>query len=183
MADCEHRWDMTDKRFGFVVFEKCYHCSGIRTFFSTEEAPVLWDKYREGDCFWNRVEVAQSFQYNLKCVKCGLVEKFDDLMGLLFCTSCMEDCEVERLQKKYEKEKTWVVVAFGHFPEITRNPIPPRKLDILTDYFNQRRDTTRSRIKVLSFDLVKDLPRCKGVFVHDVGMLSENPPEERKPVF
>lgn len=183
MADCEHRWDMTDKRFGFVVFEKCFHCSGIRTFFSTEEAPVLWDKYREGDCFWNRVEVAQSFQFNLKCAECGLVEKFDDLMGLLFCTSCMEDCEVERLQKKYEKEKTWVVVAFGHFPEIKRNPIPPRKLDILTDHFNQRRDTTRSRIKVLSFDLVKDLSLCKGVFVHDVGMLSEKPPQERKSVF
>jgi hypothetical protein len=182
MAVCRHRWEKTDVRFGFVVFEKCYHCNGVRTFFSTEEVPVLWDKYREGDCVWSRVEVAQSFQFNLICESCGLVEKFDDLMGVLFCTSCMEDCEVEKIRKKLEAERTWLLVAFGHFPEVLEHPIAPRKLEILSDYFNQRRDTSRSRIKFVSFELIEDLRRCKGEFIHDVGMLSKEPPE-RKPVF
>ncbi len=183
MAECRHRWDMTDTRFGFVVFEKCYHCNSIRTFFSNDEVPVLWDKYREGDCFWSRVEVAQSFQFNLKCVACGHVENFDELMGFLFCTSCMDECEVERLRKIHEAERTWLLVAFGHFPEVVKNPIHPRKLDILSDYFNQRRDTSRSRIKFVSFELIEDLRRCKGEFIHDVGMLSKEAPSERKPVF
>ena len=183
MAECQHRWDMTDVEFGFVVFEKCYHCKQIRTFFTTEDTPVLWDKYREGDCFWSRVEVAQSFRFNLKCAKCNHVEKLDDLMGFLFCTSCMDDCEVEILQKKHEAERTWVLVAFGHFPEVKTKPVPAHKMDVLTDYFNQRRDTSRSRMKIVSCGLIKDLSRCKGEFIHDVGMLSEEPPKERKPIF
>jgi hypothetical protein len=104
-------------------------------------------------------------------------------MGFLFCTSCMDDCEVERLQKKYELGKTWVLVAFGHFPEVKTNPIPAYKLDILTDYFNQRRDASRSRMKIVSFELIEDLSRCKGEFIHDVGMLSEEPPEGKKLIF
>jgi len=183
MADCRHRWDMTDIEFGFVIFEKCYHCGGIRTFFSTEDTPVLWDKYREGDCFWSRVEVAQSFRFRLRCSECQRLEKFDDLMGFLFCTSCMDDCEVEKLQEKRRAEKTWVLVAFGHFPEVKTNPIPSHKLDILTDYFNQHRDVSRSRMKIVSFELIKDLTLCKGEFIHDVGMLSEEPPKARKLMF
>lgn len=183
MAECRHRWDMRDIEFGYVVFEKCFHCKSVRTFFSIEDQPVLWDKYREGDCFWSRVEVAQSFRFNLGCSECGRQEKLDDLMGFLFCTSCMEDCEVERLQKKYEAEKTWVLVAFGHLPKETTGRIPAYKMDVLTDYFNQRRDTSRSRMKIVSFDLIEDLTRCKGEFIHDVGMLSEEPPTERKRFF
>jgi len=76
-----------------------------------------------------------------------------------------------------------VLVAFGHFPEVKTNPIPPFKLDVLTDYFNQHRDVSRSRMKIVSFELIKDLSLCKGEFIHDVGMLSEEPPKERKLVF
>lgn len=183
MVDCQHHWSMTDVEFGYVVFEKCYHCKGVRTFFSTEDTPVPWEKYREGDCFWNRVEVAQSFRFNLECARCGRLEEFSDVMGFLFCTGCMDDCEVEKLQKKCEAERTWVLVAFGHLSGAKTDPIPQRKIDLLTDYFNQRRDTSRSRMKIVSFDMIKDLTRCKGEFIHDVGMLSEEPPGERKPVF
>jgi hypothetical protein len=182
-GSCGHQWEMTNIQFGFVVFEKCFHCNGLRTYFSAEEVPILGDKYREGDHFWSRVENAQSFRFDLKCTKCDHLEKFDDLMGLLHCTGCLPDCEVEILRKKYEVEKTWILVAFGFLPQAKTEPIPSYKLDILTDYFNQRRDTSRSRIKIVSFNLIKDLSLCKGDFIHDVGMLSLEPPKDRKPLF
>lgn len=183
MPECQHQWEMTNVQFGFVVFEKCFHCNGLRTYFSMESVPVLGDKYREGDCYWSRVENAQSFKFDLVCNKCHRLEKFDDLMGLLHCTGCLPDCEVEILRKKYERERTWILVAFGFLPLDKTKPYPSYKLDILTDYFNQRRDTSRSRIKIVSFDLIKDLSLCKGDFIHDIHMLSLEPPKERKPLF
>jgi hypothetical protein len=183
MPECQHQWQMINIQFGFVVFEKCYHCNGLRTYFTIEDTPILGDKYREGSHYWSRVENAQSFRFDLQCTKCNHLEKFEDLMGLLYCTGCLPDCEVEILRKKYEAEKTWVLVAFGFLPEAQEQPIPSYKLDILTDYFNQRRDTTRSRIKIVSFNLIEDLSRCKGEFIHDVGMLSLEPLEDRKPPF
>ena len=183
MTDCQHVWEMTNIKFGFLVFEKCFHCNELRTYFSMEEIPILGDKYREGNHYWSRVENAQSFRFDLLCTKCRLLEKFDDLMGFLHCTSCLPECEVEILQKKYEAEKTWLLVAFGFLPQVKTKPIPTYKLDMLTDYFNQRRDTSRSRIKIVPFDLIKDLSLCKGDFIHDVEMLSLEPPKGRKPVF
>ncbi|MEE8576060.1 MAG: hypothetical protein V3T31_02285 [candidate division Zixibacteria bacterium] len=176
MSECRHRWEMANIQFGFVVFEKCSHCNNLRTYFSLEDT---WDEYREGDCLWSIVENAQTFRFDLKCRDCNHVEKFQDLMGLLYCTSCLPDCEVEVVRKKYEAEKTWILVAFGFLPQALTNPIDERKLDILTDYFNQRRDTSRSKIKIISFNLISDLSRCRGEFIHDVGMLSQEP-EERK---
>ncbi len=184
MPECQHQWEMTNIQFGFVVFEKCFHCNQLRTYFSAEHTSLLGDKYREGDHYWSRVENAQSFRFDLQCTQCNRLEKFDDLMGLLHCTGCLPDCEIEALRKKYEAERTWILVAFGFLPRAKTEPIPPDKLDALTDYFNQRRDTSRSRIKIVPFNLIGDLSRCKGDFVHDVGMLStEPPPKDRKPLF
>jgi hypothetical protein len=183
MAECRHQWDMTNIRFGFVVFEKCTHCNSLRTYFSLEDFPILGDKYREGRCFWSRVENAQSFQFDLLCRKCGHVEKFDDLMGLMHCTGCLRDCRVDVIQRQLELERTWVMVAFGFLLGEKTRPLVPEKIEMLTDYFNQQRDTTRSRIKLLSFELIPDLSRCLGEFVHDVGMLSLEAPGGRKSVF
>jgi len=174
---------MTGIQFGFVVFEKCFHCNGLRTYFSLEDTPILGDKYREGNCFWSRVENAQSFRFDLQCSKCNHLEKFDDVMGLLHCTGCLSECEVDVLRIKYEAENTWILVAFGFLAKEKTRPIPAYKLDILSDYFNQRRDTSRSKLRIISFDLIKDLSLCRGDFIHDVGMLSLEPPQERKPLF
>jgi hypothetical protein len=185
MADCGHQWEMTNIRFGFVAFEKCYHCNRQRTFFSHEQVPFLGEKYREGDHFWSRVENPQSFQFDLQCRSCNCVEPFSDLMGLLHCTGCLPDCGVDILRRQYEAARTWIVVAFGFLSELDTRPQPilPRKLQILTDYFNQRRDVSRPRIAVISFDLISDFSQCRGDFLHDVGMLSQEPPQDRRPPF
>jgi hypothetical protein len=173
---------MTNIRFGFVVFEKCFHCKALRTFFTEEDHPYLGEGYREDDHYFNRMEAAQTFQFDLTCAKCGHVEHFRDLMGLMHCTACLPDCPVDALRRQHEKERTFILVAFGFLPQALDSPIPEKKLDMLTDYFNGRRDTSRSRIKIVSFNLIEDLPRCKGDFIHDVGMLSQEPVTERKPL-
>jgi hypothetical protein len=104
-------------------------------------------------------------------------------MGFFYCTGCLPDCEVEILQSVLRAEKTSLVVAFGFLPQAKTQPISQAKLDILTDYFNQRRDTSRSRVKVVPLNLIADLSRCRGEFIHDVGMLSAEVPGERRSLF
>ena len=180
MSECQHQWKMTNIQYGFMIYEKCSHCKNLRTYFSDVST---WDEYREGDCTWSVVENAQTFTFDLICSNCNHIEKFNDLMGLLYCTGCLSDCKVDILQKELETRKTWLLVAFGLLPEALENPIPQRKLDILTEHFNQRRDTSRSKIKIVSFNLIDKISLCKGEFIHDIGMLSLEPPEERKPLF
>jgi hypothetical protein len=174
---------MMDIAFGFVIFEKCFHCHALRTYFSKEDHPFLGEGYREEDHYWNRMEAAQTFQFDLRCTRCGQREPFRDLMGLMHCSGCLPECRVDMLRRKYESQRTFLLVAFGFLPTDEKKPIPQKRLDILTDYFNQRRDTSRSTIKIVSFGLIKDLPRCRGDFIHDVGMLSQEPIVERKPLF
>ena len=96
------------------------------------------------------------------------VEDFRKIMGFMHCTSCLADCEVEVLQKAYEAVKKWVVVAFGFLPKDREHTIPLEKLKTLEAYFNQRRDTSRSTIAVLSYDLIEDfspVTKKKAIFI------------------
>ncbi|MBK5100009.1 MAG: hypothetical protein JJE15_03320 [Desulfobacteraceae bacterium] len=180
MIECEHQWEMRNIQFGFMVFERCSHCNELRTYFSTKD---IEDSYREGDCHWTVVENAQSFMFDLQCNKCGHLEELKELMGFLYCSGCLPDCKVDILQRQPGMERTMILVAFGFLPIEKEKSIQPYKLEILSDYFNQRRDTSRSKVKIVSFDLIKDFGLCKGEFIHDVGMLSPEPQKERKPLF
>ena len=180
MATCSHNWEMTNLRHGFAVFEKCSHCQGIRTYFSTADT---WDEYREGDCTWSIVENTQTIQFDLRCTRCHETESYSDLLGLMTCTSCLEHCEVEKMQKRLEADRTWVLVAFGNLPSAISAPLPPRKLDILGDYFNQRRDVSRSRIRFLPSNMIVSIPLCRGDFILDIGNLSLEPPSPHKQLF
>jgi hypothetical protein len=185
MSECQHQWDMANIQFGFVVFEKCFHCNCVRTYFTREGVAVLGDEYREGDHFWHRVENAQSFRFDLRCSACGALEPFDDMMGLFYCTGCQPECRVEKLRKELEAKRTYLVLACGFLREIAPIPgrISRRKLEELSRYFNQRRDTSRSRIEVAAFDLETGFAQCQGEFLHDVGMLSPEPVTDRKSPF
>ncbi len=180
MAECTHQWKLTNIQFGFVVYERCSNCQIVRSYFSEQDT---WDDYIEDNHHWSIVENAQTFRFDLKCENCDEYTAFDDLMGLMYCTSCLEDCEVEILRKQYEADKTWILVGFGQLPESMTEPFSSEKLQILSDYFNQRRDTSRSTIKIIPNSLIEKISLCRGEFIHDVGMLSLEPPGERKPIF
>lgn len=183
MRECDHRWRMEDVSFGFVAFERCFHCNGLRTFFAQEQTPFVGEEYREGQCFWSRVENAQSFRFSLRCVRCGERVAFDELMGLLHCTECDPKCRVEVLRQQLEAEGRWILVGFGFIDRDRVIPIPPAKLDILTDYFNQRRHPSRPKLRLLSFELIGSVSRCRGDFLHDIGMLALQPPSDRRSPF
>ena len=185
MPGCQHQWEMANIQFGFVVFEKCFQCNGVRTYLTRESQPIHGDEYREGDHFWHRVENAQTFRFDLQCPKCNAAEPFDDLMGLLYCTGCLPDCRLEILRQQLENERTHLVLACGFLKESQVRPrqIPSHKLEKLTCYFNQRRDLARSRISIRPFDLDDGFSRCQGEFLHDVGMLSQEPVKSRRSPF
>ncbi len=176
---------MINVQFGFVVFEKCFHCNSVRTYFTTESAAILGDEYREEDHFWHRVENAQSFKFDLHCSACDAIERFDDLMGLFYCTGCDPDCRVEIMRQRLDAQRTFILLASGFLREGDPLPaqVPMEKLNRLTEYFNQRRDLSRSRIAILPFDLEGGFAQCKGEFLYDVGMLSPEPVTARKSPF
>jgi hypothetical protein len=185
MSECRHEWEMGNIQFGFVVFEKCFQCNGVRTYFTQEGIAILGDEYREGDHFWHRVENAQSFRFELTCSRCGLRENYDDLMGLFFCTGCMSDCKVEFLRQQLEASRAHLILACGFLGENQSKPkqIATAKLEKLAAYFNQRRDPLRARIAIYPFDLEDGFAHCKGEFLHDVGMLSQTPVTSRQSPF
>ena len=174
---CAHTWEMINVAFGFVITEKCYNCDKISTYFAFESRPPL-EEYREGEHFWNVMESAQSFRFDLRCSKCETIVKFDELMGLMMCTGCDENCEADSLRKILEAERTWVYVAFGFLPVEERKQLIPEKIKILEDYFNQRRKSKTSRIKIVSQDLVRNIATCYGEVIKDVHMLSLTAPDE-----
>jgi len=169
---------MTNVEPGFVTYERCSHCNDVRSYFSSDI--ISGDQYREGDCIFSDVKSVQSFRFNLHCTACDLELNYGSLAGLLYCTGCMDDCPVERLRLKSEAEKEWIMVAFGFLPIDRKKPFPPYFLEILTDYFNQRRDTSRSSVKIVSYDMIEKIPLCKGDFLYDRGMLSLEPETDRE---
>jgi hypothetical protein len=75
-----------------------------------------------------------------------------------------------------------LVLACGYLKESQARPkqVALQKLDKLTSYFNLRRDASRARIAIYPFDLEDGFSRCKGEFLHDVGMLSQEPVTSRR---
>jgi hypothetical protein len=175
--ECEHVWKMIHVAYGYIITEKCSKCEVISTYFTFEERPPL-EEYREGDHFWNVVESAQSFRFDFQCEQCGQIVKFDELMGLLMCTGCDKECQVAKLQEGLEKERTWVYVAFGFLPKAGHRQLPAEKIAMLEDFFNRRRNSAESRIKIVSQELVADYSLCYGKVIKDVNMLCLTLPEE-----
>ena len=175
--NCSHSWEMVDILPGFIITEKCYNTGQLSSYFSLEERPPL-EEYRDGDNFWNVMESAQSIRFNLKCNKCNKLIDYRELLGLMMCTGCDEACEVDTLMKKFEPERTWIYVAFGFLPVEDKKQPSQEQIGYLEDYFNQRRKSSKSRIKIVSLEMVKDISTCYAEVIRDVDMLSLEPPVE-----
>ena len=124
------------------------------------------------------METAQSIRFDLQCKECGKVETFNELMGLMMCTGCIEDCDVNRLMIELEAEHTWVYVAFGFLPVDEKKQLSLEKIAIVEDYFNQRRKSSTSRIKIISHEMVKNYATCYAEVIRDLDLLSLTPPDK-----
>jgi hypothetical protein len=176
MQEAKCDWEMVNVRYGFVITEQCSDTRQVITYFSDHEPPL--EEYRDGDHFWNVMETAQSIRFDLQCKECGKAETFNELMGLMMCTGCIEDCEVNRLMTELETERTWVYVAFGFLPTDEKKQLSKEKIAILEDYFNQRRKSSTSRIKIVSHEMVKSYATCYAEVIRDLDLLSLTPPEK-----
>lgn len=174
---CSHVWEMANVCYGFVITEQCSNSNKVVTYFDTAEPPI--EEYRDGENFWNVMETAQAIRFDLKCTQCGHEEKLDNCMGLMMCIGCHDDCEANVLMKKLEPERTWVYVAFGFLPAEENKRLSREQLNALEEYFNQRRKSATSRIKIVGDDMVKSYATCKGEVLRDLDLLSLTPPEEK----
>jgi hypothetical protein len=96
----------------------------------------------------------------------------EELLGLMMCTGCDKECDVNIQMKELAKEKTWVYVAFGYLPIEEKKQLTQEKIAILEEYFNQRRKSAKSKIKIVSHELIKDITNCYGEVIMDTDMLT-----------
>ncbi|MBN1388151.1 MAG: hypothetical protein JW965_06870 [Bacteroidales bacterium] len=170
-SECAHQWEMVNTQSGFIVTETCHKCNLVTTYFSREEHPPL-EEYRDGEHFWNIMASSQSVSFDLRCKLCNTLVSFDELSSLMLCTGCDKDCKVFKLLKRDPGHSVWVYVAFGFKPYKDKQQLSKEKLKILEDYFNAKRRSTKSSIKIVSFEMIDDLDSCKGGFIMDEFLLS-----------
>jgi hypothetical protein len=82
---------------------------------------------------------------------------------------------VDQIRRELEKDRTWIYVAFGFLPKDEVEQLTQEKISILEDYFNQRRKSSSSKIKIVSSDLISEIKNCYSHLIKDVGMLDLKP--------
>ena len=174
---CNHHWTMVNVQTGFIITETCYRCKKVSSYFSFEDTPPL-EEYRDKDHFWNVIGNTQSIQFDLRCEFCEKLVEFKELSGLMMCTSCDKKCKIDKMMKELAKERTWIYVAFGFLPFEEREQVTPEKLTILEKYFNQRRQSSTSRIKIIGPELIDNVSTCYAEVIQDIGLLSLTTPTE-----
>jgi hypothetical protein len=175
---CTHQWEMVNACPGFILTETCHKCNLITTYFSKEDNPPL-EEYKDGEHFWNVMTSAQSVRFDLECKLCKSLVSFDELYSLMLCTGCKTDCKVFDLLERVPGRSVWVYVAFGFKPFQDKLQLSDEKISILEDYFNIRRRSSKSSIRIVSHDMIDDLDSCTGGFIMDELLLSLAPPSTK----
>jgi hypothetical protein len=178
MEECksQHQWEITNVQPGFLITEKCSHCNLVSTYFCNEERPPM-EEYRQKDHFWKVKESAQTIRFDLNCKVCGTYIQYNELCGLMLCTGCDDECEIGKIMKIYEQERTWIYVAFGFLPVDINTKLSLQKIEYLEQCFNQRRKSTNSRVKFVSYELINNISKCYAEIIKDVKMLALTPNE------
>lgn len=167
---CLHLWEMVNVASGLAVMKKCFHCIKVSTCFTFHiKAPL--ESCHEGEHFWNFMESEPSFHFDLECIKCGALVKFDELVGLMMCTGCDQTCEVDILRRKLEPEHTRVYIVLGCRPIDERRQLSQEKISILQDYFSQHCKSIESKIKIVSHEMVRNFESCYATVIENMEML------------
>lgn len=167
---CAHIWEMTNVTSGLIVIKKCFQCGKVSTCFAFHNEPPLEECYEEKH-FWNFMEGDEAFHFDLRCTKCATTVEFGELVGLMACTGCDEKCEVDMLRRKLEPEGIQICIALGRRPVEERKQLTKEKISILQDYFDQQGESLKSKMKVVSHELVRSIDNCYAEVVKDINTL------------
>lgn len=167
---CSHIWEMVDVTAGLIVMKKCFHCGEVSSCFCFHDQMPL-EPCQEQEHFWNFVEGGVTFHFDLKCTTCGTLVKFDELVGLMFCTGCDEKCDVDVLRRKIEPEKKEVCIALGRRPIDERKQLSEEKIAILQEYLDQQGKSLKCKIKVVPHEMVRSIDNCYATVIEDVNSL------------
>jgi len=168
--ECSHFWEMINVADGLVVMKKCFHCTKVSTCFIFHNYPPV-EPCHEKEHFWNFMESNSALHFDLKCTKCSTLVKLDELVGLMLCTGCDETCDVDILRRQLEPENARVYIALGCRPIDERKKLPEEKLSLLQDYFNQQSSSLKSKIKIVSHEMIKSIETCYAEMIKDEEML------------
>jgi len=168
--ECSHLWEMINVAHGLVIMKKCFHCTKVSTCFVFHNYPPV-EPCHEQEHFWNFMESNPALHFDLKCTKCSTLVKLDELVGLMLCTGCDQTCEVDILRRQLEPENTRVYIALGLRPVDERRKIPEEKMSLLQDYFNQQNSSLKSKIKIVSHEMIKSIETCYAEMIKDAEML------------
>ena len=169
MTACNHKWEMIDILYGYLVVEGCPRCGGRTSFFSTEAvAPI--DEYKEGDHFWIYLGSSQAVKFNLKCTKCNEIVHLDDLMGLMMSTCDRPQCEVANIAKSAGKGSSVYVAICADSTHSSGKCISEKGIDALNQYFNQNIKTPEKKILVVPCSKCCGIDVCEGIVIADVGL-------------
>lgn len=170
--ECKHVWEMTNTKYGFMVTERCRHCSDLMVYFTVNEHFAEGDEYVEDDHIWLIEEISQVAQFDLQCKHCQQLVSLDNLIGFMLCTGCSDDCQIQKTHRELATDSIWVYVAFSSIPVKPETRVEYNQLKALTAYFNQRRKSKKGGIKFVSHELIHDFNLCLGEIIQDRGMLS-----------
>ena len=157
---CSHIWEMVNVASGLIVMKKCFHCGKVSTCFCFHDKLPL-EPSHEGEHFWNFMEADPSFHFNLKCTKCNIIVEMEELVGLMICTGCDEECKVNICRQKLEAKDKQVYIALGCRPIDDRKQLPEKKLVALQEYFNQQSNLAKT--KIVPHKMIKNVATCYAV--------------------
>jgi hypothetical protein len=163
---------------GLVVMKKCFHCGKVSTCFCPHDKLPLEGSH-EDNHFWNFVEGDPAVHFDLKCGKCGKVVLMKELVGLMICTGCDPECQVDAVRREVEPQDVQVCIALGRRPIDERKQIPPEKAAAIQQYFDRRVQSGNTRTKVVSHHLVRSIERCYAKVIEDAEALAAVPSRKK----
>jgi hypothetical protein len=167
---CQHKWSMYNIRNGYLIIEGCFVCKGRISYFSEEPVPPI-DDYREGDHFWSHMGSFQASKFDLKCDKCGKVVELADVMALMLCMNCDEECGVFEIASQLNDPKTWYYVALcADTTHASKKCISEEGIKALNEYYNSKLSDPDKSIVVVPCIHRKSPDTCQGIVLADVGL-------------
>lgn len=168
--DCRHDWMIVDLQNGYLVTEGCTRCGRRSSFFTLKDLPHL-DTYMQDGHRWRFLGSAQSTRFNLKCSKCSKKVEMKNVIGLMLCTECAEDCPVLERKKDAGAENTWIYLALCSDPMHEKGTcVSEEEIRALEEYFNGNIKSPGKRVRFAPCKEWKSVDVCQGDVIADVGM-------------